>query len=69
MTDRSPPSFRPHLTLRLHLPSFTHTSVEELRELMAGQTGFADDGWLEVACPGWQLDEGTTMEIQKATQL
>lgn len=70
MSPQAPGTVRPRLALRLHLPSFLKQSIEETQRLVSGtDVSLDEDGWLDVSASGWQLYEGTRLEIKKVTSI
>ncbi|GAA5955217.1 hypothetical protein JCM21900_002242 [Sporobolomyces salmonicolor] len=71
METLSPPSPRPHLRIRLHLPSFTQLPKEAVAMLVGNLEGRPLDaeGWLEMPAAGFQLSESTRMEAAELSSV
>lgn len=76
LTTPSSPSSPSSFSLRLHLPSFTKHSVEQVRALIseregaeAGRLKLDGEGWLELDVEGWKLDEDVKMQVGKAGEM
>ncbi|GAA5895099.1 hypothetical protein JCM5296_000882 [Sporobolomyces johnsonii] len=71
METLSPPSPRPHLRIRLHLPSFSQLPKEAVAMLVGTPEGMSldADGWLDVPAAGFQLSESTRMEAAELSSI